>query len=110
MAHRPSIPPEAKPILAGLLIFAAGVLIRNYQPHFLNLPQPLQEAESAKDRFLAGNRVEGIAVGIRDALLMLLPRNFMDWLGRGLITMGGAMAAAKLLDLAIEEELDDLVE
>ncbi len=107
---RNPIPPEAKPVIAGLLIFAAGVLMRNYQPSFMNLPQPMQERTSAIDRFRAGNRAQGIAIGVRDALLMMLPPNFMDWLGRGLITFGGAMAAAKLIDLIIDDDLDDLVE
>ena len=107
---RNTIPPEAKPVIAGLLIFGAGVLMRNYQPSFMNLPQPMQEQASAIDRFRAGNRAQGIAVGIRDSLLMMLPHNFMDWLGRGLITFGGAMAAAKLIDLIIDDDLDDLID
>ena len=106
MIDRNTIPPEAKPVIAGLLIFGAGVLIRNYQPTFLNLPQPVQERVSALERFRAGNRAQGIAIGLRDSLLMLLPRNFMDWLGRGLITFGGAMAAAKLIDLMIDDDVD----
>lgn len=105
------IPPSLTPILAGLLIFSAGMLIRRYQPEFLNMPQPMQRAQSARDRFMAGDRLEGLAVGARDGLLMLLPRNFMDWLGRGLITMGGALAAAKLLDLAIDDTpIDELTD
>ena len=107
---RHTIPPEAKPVIAGLMIFAAGVLMRNYQPTFMNLPQPMQESRSAIEQFRAGNRAQGIAVGIRDSLLMMLPHNFMDWLGRGLITFGGAMAAAKLIDLIIDEEIDELIE
>ena len=107
---RNTIPPEAKPVNAGLMIFAAGLLMRNYQPSFMNLPQPAQEAQSAIERFRAGNRAQGMAVGVRDSLLMMLPRNFMDWMGRGLITFGGAMAAAKLIDLIIEDDLDDLID
>lgn len=107
MKDRITIPPEAKPILAGLLIFGAGVLIRSYQPGFLNVSPTVTPAASARARFKAGQRGQGIAVGLRDALLTMLPKNFMDWLGRGLITIGGAMAAAKLLDLVVDEVEDE---
>ena len=53
--ERTPIPPEAKPVLAGPMVFAAGVLIRNDQPSVMNLPQPMQESVSATERFRAGN-------------------------------------------------------
>ena len=89
--------PKSSPVLAGIVLLGAGLLIRQWQPHALRLPEP--ENHNRRDRGL-----RRAARKSRDGLAALLPSNLTGSVARSLMIMGGGLIALRLLDLLVDED------
>ncbi|NUH65018.1 hypothetical protein HTT03_06855 [Sulfitobacter sp. S0837] len=89
--------PKSSPVLAGIALLGAGLLIRQWQPDALRLPEP--ENKHRRDRGL-----RRAARKSRDGLAMLLPSNLTGSIGRSLMIMGGGLLALRLLDLLVDQD------
>lgn len=89
--------PKSSPVLAGIALLGAGLLIRQWQPDALRLPEPAHKHR--RDRGL-----RRAARKSRDGLAMLLPSNLTGSIGRSLMIMGGGLLALRLLDLLVDQD------
>jgi hypothetical protein len=88
--------PKSSPVLAGIALLGAGLLIRQWQPAALRLPEP--ENHSRRDRGL-----HRAARKSRDGLAGLLPSNLTGSVARSLMVMGAGLITVRLLDLLVDD-------
>ncbi|MFD1341021.1 hypothetical protein [Litorisediminicola beolgyonensis] len=87
------------PVLAGLLMVGAGLLLRRTAPGALRLPEPgtyrkIRDVRSGRDA----------AHVARDGIARLIPNNLTGSLGRTLVLMGTATIAVRLLDAFVDDD------
>tara|TARA_R110002110_G_scaffold117021_24_gene289242 strand:+ start:376 stop:672 length:297 start_codon:yes stop_codon:yes gene_type:complete len=89
---------QSSPLLAGLALLGAGLLVRRWQPDLLALPDRPDDA--------AGNDrgVRRAARKSRDGLAGVLPGNLTGSIGRSLIVMGAGLLMIRALDELVEAE------
>jgi hypothetical protein len=85
------------PLLTGLLLLGAGLLLRRWQPSALNLPE-------ADDRPRHSKGVRRAATGARDGVAKVLPGNLTGSIGRSLIIMGAGLVLVRALDAVADDE------
>ncbi len=90
--------PRQSPLLAGLALLGAGLLIRRWQPKLLDLPDTPSDTHH-KDR-----GVRRAARKSRDGLASILPGNMTGSIGRSLIIMGAGLLLVRALDELVEDE------
>jgi hypothetical protein len=88
--------PKSSPVLAGIALLGAGLLIRQWQPDALRLPEP--ENRKRLDRGLAR-----AARKSRDGLAMILPSNLTGSIGRSLMVMGAGLLTLRALDFLADD-------
>tara|TARA_R110002049_G_scaffold23781_4_gene84497 strand:- start:2224 stop:2520 length:297 start_codon:yes stop_codon:yes gene_type:complete len=89
--------PQSSPVLAGIVLLGAGLLIRQWQPDLLRLPEP--ENHTRRDRGL-----RRAARKSRDGLAGLLPSNLTGSISRTLMIMGAGLITLRALDLLVDED------
>ena len=93
-----STQPRKSPLLAGLALLGAGLLVRQWQPRLLDMPE---QADTARDN---GTRVQNAARKSRDGVARVLPGNMTGSIGRSLIVMGVGLIAVRTLDLLVDDD------
>lgn len=104
MDWRKEQPLRKAPVLAGVALVCCGALLMKVRPHLLELPEEIEPGLSPKDRLDRGDRVGAVVQSGRDGLLSFLPANLLEWVGRGLLTLGGLVVFTRLLDMLIDDE------
>ena len=89
--------PKSSPVLTGIALLGAGILIRQWQPAALRLPEAATHRR--RDRGL-----RRAARKSRDGLAMILPSNFTGSIGRSLMIMGAGLLTLRLLDLLADQD------
>jgi hypothetical protein len=92
-----SIAPHNSPIITGLALLGAGLLVRRWQPPTLAIPD--EEGAEASDR---GFR--RLARQSRDGVARVMPSNLTGSIGRSLIIMGAGLLLVRALDEMVEDE------
>lgn len=100
----PEQPFHASPLLGGIVLVAAGAALMQVRPHLLDVPGRFDAAKSPRERLDEGDRLGAVAQEGRDRLLDFLPSNLFEWVGRGLITLGGLVVFTRLLDRLVDDE------
>ena len=90
-------PQRTSPLLAGLALLGAGVLIRQWQPTLLELPDP--DSRPRRDRGVAR-----LARKSRDGLAQVLPTNLTGSIARSLMFVGAGLMLVRLLDMLVEDD------
>lgn len=90
-------PPQSSPIIAGLALVGIGLLIRQWQPQALELPNT--EGRTSRDRGL-----RRVARKSRDGLARVLPGNLTGSIARSLLVMGAGLILVRALDELVEDE------
>ena len=93
----PAAPSTQMPLLTGLLLVGAGLLLRRWKPRALTLPDPA-------DRPRHSRGVRGAATDARDGLATVLPDNLTGSIGRSLIIMGAGLVLVRALDAVADDE------
>ena len=88
--------PKSSPVLTGIALLGAGLLIRQWQPDALRLPEP--ENKKRLDRGLPR-----AARKSRDGLAMILPSNLTGSIGRSLMVMGAGLLTLRALDFLADD-------
>lgn len=89
---------RTSPLLSGLALLGAGLVVRRWQPDLLTLPDKDDEADS-------GDRgIRRAARKSRDGLAGALPGNLTGSIGRSLIIMGAGLILVRALDELVEDE------
>ncbi|WP_372988547.1 hypothetical protein [Sulfitobacter sp.] len=89
--------PRTSPLLAGLALVGAGLVLRQIQPSVLSLPEP-----DKADRNDHG--VRRAARKSRDGLAGLLPKNLTGSIGRSLMIMGLGLVTIRALDAIVDDK------
>lgn len=89
--------PRTSPLLAGIALLGAGLVVRRLKPSVLALPEP--DGADRNDR-----GVKRAARKSRDGLAGVLPGNLTGSIGRSLIIMGAGLVAIRALDAVVDEE------
>ena len=89
--------PRTSPLLAGIALLGAGLVLRRVQPSVLSLPEP--DGADRNDR-----GVKRAARKSRDGLAGVLPGNLTGSIGRSLIIMGAGLVAIRALDAVVDDE------
>ena len=89
--------PENSPLLTGIALLGAGLMLRRWQPSALRLPEKPQE--EARDR-----GVRRAARKSRDGIAKVLPGNLTGSIGRSLVVMGAGLILVRALDELVEDE------
>ena len=89
--------PRTSPLLAGLALVGAGLVLRQVQPSVLSLPSP--ENAHSNDR-----GVRRAARKSRDGLAGVLPRNLTGSIARSLMIMGLGLITIRALDALVDDE------
>lgn len=89
--------PKSSPVLAGIVLLGAGLLIRQWQPAALELPEP--ENRNRRDRGL-----KRAARKSRDGLAGILPSNLTGSIGRSLMIMGAGLLTLRALDFLADDD------
>ncbi len=89
--------PKSSPVLTGIALLGAGILIRQWQPGALRLPEPVNHRR--RDRGL-----RRAARKSRDGLAMILPSNLTGSIGRSLMIMGAGLLTLRVLDLLVDQD------
>lgn len=89
--------PRTSPLVAGIALLTAGLILRRVQPTFLSLPEP--DGLERNDR-----GIRRMARKSRDGLADILPSNLTGSIGRSLIIMGLGLLTIRALDAAVDEE------
>jgi hypothetical protein len=89
--------PKSSPVLTGIALLGAGILIRQWQPDALRLPEPANHHR--RDRGL-----RRAARKSRNGLAMILPSNLTGSIGRSLMIMGAGLLTLRLLDLLADQD------
>ena len=91
-----SATPEASPLLIGAALLGAGLVLRNWQPSALSLPEP-------PDIPRQSTGLQKAARLGRNVLARFLPGNLTGSIGRTLLIMGAGLVLVRLLDMAVDE-------
>lgn len=94
----PSDPFPTSPLVAGVALLGVGLLLRNWQPTALQLPEPDHDG-AHRDR---GAR--RAARHARDGVARLMPRNLTRSVARSLMVVGAALIMVRALDELVEDE------
>ena len=89
--------PRTSPLLAGLALVGAGLVLRQIQPSVLSLPQP--DSADRNDR-----GVRRAARKSRDGLAGILPSNLTGSIGRSLMIMGLGLVTIRALDALVDDQ------
>ncbi|MFG6564623.1 hypothetical protein ACGYLI_10395 [Sulfitobacter sp. 1A13421] len=89
--------PKSSPVLTGIALLGAGILIRQWQPAALRLP----EAANHRRRDRGFSRA---ARKSRNGLAMILPSNLTGSIGRSLMVMGAGLLTLRVLDLLVDQD------
>ncbi|MCX8225792.1 MAG: hypothetical protein OTI35_06935 [Sulfitobacter sp.] len=89
--------PRTSPLLAGIALLGAGLVLRQVKPAFLSLPEP--DARNHNDR-----GVRRAARKSRDGLAKVLPSNLTGSIGQSLIIMGFGLLTIRALDAMVDDE------
>lgn len=90
-------PTKSSPILAGLALLGAGLLVRQWQPRSLELPEPGNHGSRDRGLRRAARRS-------RDGLAKVLPGNLTGSIARSLMVMGAGLILVRALDELVEDE------
>ncbi len=90
--------PSTAPIMAGIALLGAGLLMRRWRPSVLNLPDRPEKSSHA-DRGIAR-----AARKSRDGVATVLPRNMTGSIGRSLIIMGAGLIMVRAFDELVDDE------
>lgn len=90
--------PQSSPIITGLALLGAGLLVRRWRPTALTLPER-GETENRSDRGVAR-----VARKSRDGIASILPGNMTGSIGRSLMIMGAGLIMVRALDELVEDE------
>ncbi len=87
---------DAAPLVLGAALIGGGLLLRQWQPKALVLPdRPAMAHRDSGTRRLARHTRDGIA--------RFLPGNLTGSIGRTLLIMGAGLVLVRLLDMAVED-------
>ncbi|MEH6393237.1 MAG: hypothetical protein V7763_16470 [Sulfitobacter sp.] len=89
--------PRTSPLVAGIALLGAGLLLYQVKPTVLSLPAP--NGKSRRDR-----GIRRVARKSRDGVASLMPSNLTGSIGRSLIIMGLGLVTIRLLDRFVNEE------
>lgn len=89
---------RTSPLLSGLALLGAGLLVRRWQPELLSLPDNDDDAQDS-DR-----GIRRAARKSRDGLAGALPGNLTGSIGRSLVIMGAGLILVRALDELVEDE------
>ena len=87
---------DAAPLILGAALIGGGLLLRQWQPKALALPD--RPAVTHRDR--GARRVARLT---RDGIARVLPGNLTGSIGRTLLIMGAGLVLVRLLDAAVED-------
>jgi hypothetical protein len=90
-------PQRRSPLLAGLALLGAGLLVRGWQPRLLDMPEP--SGDEPRDQGVAR-----AARKSRDGLAQVMPGNLTGSIGRSLVLMGAGLIMVRALDLLVEDD------
>ncbi len=85
------------PLLIGAALLAGGLLLRQWQPAVLSLPEPEDRRHRDRGRRRAFRQA-------RDGIARFLPSNMTGSLGRSLAIMGTGLVLVRLLDMAVDDD------
>ncbi|SPJ26281.1 hypothetical protein [Palleronia abyssalis] len=88
--------PATSPLLIGAALVGAGLLLRQWEPRALNLPD-------RPDRPHRDRGAKRMARKTRDTVAKILPGNLTGSIGRTLLIMGAGLVLVRLLDMAADE-------
>lgn len=89
---------HASPVVTGLALLGAGLMVRRWRPRALTLPDR-KEDENREDRGVAR-----AARKSRDGIAAILPSNMTGSIGRSLMIMGAGLILVRALDELVEDE------
>ncbi|PZX18241.1 hypothetical protein LX81_00870 [Palleronia aestuarii] len=89
--------PRTSPLFTGAVLLGAGLLLRQWQPSALTLPE--RPEISIRDRGM-----HRAARKARDGIAQILPSNLTASLGRTLIVAGLGLLLVRLLDMAVDDD------
>ncbi|SFG45929.1 hypothetical protein SAMN04488020_102292 [Palleronia marisminoris] len=90
-------PARTSPLLLGAALVGAGLVLRNWEPEALRLPD--RPTRPHLDR-----GTSRIARKTRDLIARILPGNMTGSMGRTLVIMGAGLVLVRLLDMAADEQ------
>lgn len=88
----------SSPIIAGVALLGVGLILRNWQPSALELPEP------ERDRPHRDRGARRAARKTRDGVARLMPHNLTRSVARSLLVVGAALIMVRALDELVEEE------
>ncbi|MEQ6250103.1 hypothetical protein ABMC89_14510 [Sulfitobacter sp. HNIBRBA3233] len=91
-------PFPSSPVIAGIALLGTAVLLRNWQPGALDLP----EADSDRPHRDRGAR--RAARKARDGIAAIMPRNLTRSVARSLMIVGASLILMRALDELVEDE------
>lgn len=89
--------PQTSPLLIGAVLIAGGLLLRNWNPSALSLPDKADGPHRDSGRQKAARRT-------RDGIARILPGNMTGSIGRSLLIMGAGLVLVRLLDMAVDDD------
>lgn len=89
-------PPQSSPLLTGLGLVGLGLLLRQWQPRVLNLPQSRGEPDDSG--------LPRAARKSRDGVMTVLPGNLTGSVGRSLVFMGAGLMLVRALDMLVDDD------
>ena len=89
--------PKSSPVLTGIALLGAGILIRHWQPGALRLPEPVNHRRHDRGMRRAARTS-------RDGLAMILPSNLTGPIGRSLMIRGAGLRTLRVLDLLVDQD------
>lgn len=89
--------PRTSPLVAGIALVGAGLMLRLVKPAMLSLPEP--DGKKRHDR-----GIPRAARKSRDGVAALMPSNLTGSIGRSLIIMGLGLVAVRALDSLVDDE------
>jgi len=89
--------PQSSPLLIGAALLGAGLILRNWQPSALSLPEPPDVPHRDSGWQKAARRT-------RDVFARVLPGNMTGSIGRTLVIMGAGLVLIRLLDMAVDDQ------
>lgn len=90
-------PAHTSPLLLGAALVGAGLVLRNWEPDALRLPE--RPTRPHMDR-----GASRMAREARDLIARILPGNLTGSIGRTLVIMGAGLVLVRLLDMAADEQ------
>ncbi len=87
---------DAAPLIIGAALIGGGLLLRQWQPALLSLPE--RPVGPRRDR---GAR--RVARQARDGIARFLPGNLTGSIGRTLLIMGAGLILVRLFDAVVED-------